>query len=208
MGKMPNLRQEQAAETRMRLMSAARELFARDGYSATSVRAIHRAVGRADGILYHYFPGGKEELLRSLIEEEVQTIGDEMQRCGEGLENLPLEEALERIYRQAAATLEQHGELLSILFRDEAARHVIDQAKIERLLQQRQKWLPDFLRHRAETGEIRELDYECAAVTLVALMMDHFLIELSGMGPGELHSEAHRQRMVRFHVSMWKRQQD
>ena len=51
--KESNMRQEQAAATRRKLLDSAGKLFAQNGYKGTSVRSINRNVGVADGLLYH-----------------------------------------------------------------------------------------------------------------------------------------------------------
>ena len=43
-------------------MTAASELFRRQGYAATGLKAILAASDAPYGSLYHFFPGGKEEL--------------------------------------------------------------------------------------------------------------------------------------------------
>ena len=48
--------------TRQRLVDAGRDLFGRHGYSATGLKAIVRESRAPIGSLYHFFPGGKEEL--------------------------------------------------------------------------------------------------------------------------------------------------
>jgi len=62
-----SLRERQAAATRQLLVSVARELFAEQGYSATSVEEIIQRAGVARGALYHHFPG-KEALFRAVYD--------------------------------------------------------------------------------------------------------------------------------------------
>jgi TetR/AcrR family transcriptional regulator, lmrAB and yxaGH operons repressor len=49
-------------DTRRRILDASAELFRRRGYSGTGLKAIVAASDAAYGSLYHFFPGGKEEL--------------------------------------------------------------------------------------------------------------------------------------------------
>jgi AcrR family transcriptional regulator len=59
---------ERSASTRSRLVAAALELFARDGYQATSTGAILAAAGVSRGALYHHF-AGKQDLFAAVFEQ-------------------------------------------------------------------------------------------------------------------------------------------
>jgi AcrR family transcriptional regulator len=48
--------------TRERIVDASAELFRRQGYSATGVKQIVTAAQAPFGSVYHFFPGGKEQL--------------------------------------------------------------------------------------------------------------------------------------------------
>jgi AcrR family transcriptional regulator len=48
--------------TRERIIETSADLFRRQGYSATGVKQIVNAAKAPFGSLYHFFPGGKEEL--------------------------------------------------------------------------------------------------------------------------------------------------
>src|SRR5437588_4409717 len=48
--------------TRERIVESSAELFRRQGYAATGVKQIVTAAQAPFGSLYHFFPGGKEEL--------------------------------------------------------------------------------------------------------------------------------------------------
>ena len=58
-----------SAPTRQRLVTAAAELFRRRGYAATGIKAVLTAAEAPYGSLYHFFPGGKAELGRAVIDE-------------------------------------------------------------------------------------------------------------------------------------------
>jgi AcrR family transcriptional regulator len=49
-------------ETRVRLVESAAELFSRQGFGATGIKAVLAAAAAPYGSLYHFFPGGKQEL--------------------------------------------------------------------------------------------------------------------------------------------------
>jgi AcrR family transcriptional regulator len=55
------------------LLEAARELFARDGYAATSLDAVVAKAGVTKGALYHHFDG-KRDLFRAVFEQEQEWL--------------------------------------------------------------------------------------------------------------------------------------
>ena len=59
---------EAKAETRQRILEAARQLFAANGYEASTTRDIADAAGIANGTLFNYF-ANKEAILASLVAE-------------------------------------------------------------------------------------------------------------------------------------------
>ncbi|MFD3468586.1 helix-turn-helix domain-containing protein [Streptomyces sp. NPDC058682] len=64
------LRPESGRPPREELLCAAAELFAAQGYAATTTRAVAERAGMRQATMYHYF-GGKEELLAELLESTV-----------------------------------------------------------------------------------------------------------------------------------------
>src|SRR5882757_8086763 len=59
---MPTEAPTPEAPTRQRLVDSTVDLFRRQGYSGTGLKAILTAAHAPFGSLYHFFPGGKEEL--------------------------------------------------------------------------------------------------------------------------------------------------
>jgi AcrR family transcriptional regulator len=68
------------ARTRQKILDAARQLFASNGFDAATTRDIADAAGIASGTLFNYFPT-KEAVLASLAAEAVSIVHD---RFGEG----------------------------------------------------------------------------------------------------------------------------
>jgi AcrR family transcriptional regulator len=60
---------ERSETTRRELLAAARTLFARDGFGATSLEAVVSMCAVTKGALYHHFEG-KRDLFRAVFEEE------------------------------------------------------------------------------------------------------------------------------------------
>ena len=55
------------AETKDRIVEAGAELFRRQGYTGTGVKQIVAEANAPFGSLYHFFPGGKEQLAAEVI---------------------------------------------------------------------------------------------------------------------------------------------
>jgi AcrR family transcriptional regulator len=71
---------ERTRTTTSALVLAARELFARDGYAATSLDAVVTAAGLTKGAVYHHF-SGKQELFRAVYEHEQAKLVEEIARA-------------------------------------------------------------------------------------------------------------------------------
>ena len=67
--------QERSDTTVSELLAAARELFASDGYNATSIDAVAEAAGVTKGALYHHF-SGKRELFKAVVEAEQRRVSE------------------------------------------------------------------------------------------------------------------------------------
>jgi AcrR family transcriptional regulator len=85
--------------TRQRLITTALRLFARDGYAETSVKAIAKEAGVAQGLLYHYFVS-KEALVQAIFTECMAQVQESF--AAGGMETGgPPEERLTRIIRRS-----------------------------------------------------------------------------------------------------------
>lgn len=198
------MRQEQAYETRSKLLKSARKLFAENGFAGTQVRSISRNVGMADGIMYHYFPRGKKEIFQVLILENVNKIITNLQVRNESLINQPIEDVIEQFYKSADEVITENLDLFKILFKEKEVRKLIGPKLMETVISNKRKWFPQYLKKRAEAGEIREMDYDSAAETLQAIMMNHFIMKLTGIGSLCLSDPEHRKKMIDYQVSLWK----
>ena len=204
MAEKKTMRQQQAAETRMRLLGAAERLFAEKGYNATPVRKINQSIGMADGLLYHYFPGGKKEILQVLVKDKFEQIVMGLRVRAQGLDELPIEEAIERVYQNWVAVFTEHQDVIKILFKENEVMHLIERDQLAGVVRGGELWFPAFLRKRASRGEIIEMDYGSATEVLMAVLMSHFLALLTGAGSGLLSDCAQRKKLIAYQVGLWK----
>ena len=89
-------RSRERVETRQRILDAAREMFVRRGYEATTMRAIADRVEYTPTAIYHHFRN-KEELLRALSSLDFQALAAAFQRIGR------IEDPIERLHRVGEA---------------------------------------------------------------------------------------------------------
>jgi AcrR family transcriptional regulator len=71
-----------SADSRDRILDSAEALFARDGFSGTSMRDIAGDAGLTAASLYNHFQG-KDDLYRAVLERGVRPLVDLMQRLAE-----------------------------------------------------------------------------------------------------------------------------
>ena len=104
---MVKVRQPESAETpdtRTRIIDAASILFRRGGYAGTGLKRIAADSGATFGSIYHFFPGGKEELAAHAIRTSGEAYGQLVMTLLHAVAD-PLD-ALQHAFQVAAADLE------------------------------------------------------------------------------------------------------
>ncbi|MGH9008423.1 MAG: TetR/AcrR family transcriptional regulator [Acidimicrobiia bacterium] len=93
--------------TRDRIVAAAAQLYGRYGYTGVGLKQVAAESGSPIGSLYHFFPGGKEELAAAAL----RMSGAGYQTLVEGiLENMPdLPSGIEQSFAIAAEVVSSSG---------------------------------------------------------------------------------------------------
>ena len=131
--KMP--RQARAAETRARILTAARQVFADRGYAAGTTNRIAEAAGLSVGSLYQYFPN-KDAILVELVRDHIDDGTDVILAAAEPYVTTPASE------RDLAA-------LVRAVVRAMVAVHA-DDRRLHRVLFEESPRPPSLLRELAE----------------------------------------------------------
>jgi AcrR family transcriptional regulator len=92
-------RTRERAETRQRILEAAREMFVHQGYEATTMRAIAEKIEYTPTAIYHHFRN-KEALLTELSHTDFLALATAFQRIGR------IEDPIERLRRLGSAYVE------------------------------------------------------------------------------------------------------
>ncbi len=176
-------------DTRSTILSVAKSLFVKQGYTATSMRQVAEAVGIGKATIYHHFPD-KQAIMMTLIEEI-----DSATR--EGLVEIEKEADPRRRF-QIAAT-----EALRFLFEMadlmQVARREVPGAR-ERLVATFLSLYQDYIRLLREslvTGMkmkiFRPLDPDDAAMVFITMVQGNFaLVYLTGLRPDTPEKAAER----------------
>lgn len=198
-------RQEQFAETRQKLLDSAKALFAEKGYHGTSVRNINRALSMSDGILYHYFPGGKKEILSVLLQESFALHIQKLTEHNINMDKLPLDEALHKIFMLGDELFSGDLALMKILFRESDVMELKEIPALSSLFEQRLTWLADFLQKRYQKGEIRNMNFEMAAQQFMSMSIINIVNKLLRVNLiGDFSTEDYRKQAISYILDSWK----
>ena len=191
-----------AQERRQQILAVAKKLFAQDGYHATSMRTLNTALGVAEALTYHYFPGGKLDILQTILREGRAARVAEIEALVPLFrDDLSLREALLLAARIGTTIYTADKELFQIVAR-------------ERNWLRREEWLAtlgtgdapvqflyDFFARRMAQGEIRDMDLPFAFMQFFAGVMVHMLFAEDD-GTDEQH---YIERLVDFTARLWSR---
>lgn len=181
----------QAEERRKQLLQASKELFAEQGFHATPIRKINRSIGMADGLIYHYFPKGKQQILETIVEEAFTSRFETLQQLSNSITNdIPLKQTLIAFLERMYELIMSDRQSALIMFRERA--HLSDDfvEKLSAMIMNRLDWMAKFLRERHEDGEIAELDFQIAAKQIVSINFMLIIRELTGIN---IIKESHKE---------------
>jgi AcrR family transcriptional regulator len=168
----------ESADTRDRILAAAREEFSQRGYEKTSVRGIAKAAGVDSALVHHYF-GTKEQIFEVAVEVAFAPALDAPRTVAEG----SMDAVGERLTRFVFGVWENpttRAPLLAILrsaVNNETAAAVFRRLVATQLLRRvaAQVDLPD-----------AELRSELAAAQLVGTAMMRYVIKLEPLASADL----------------------
>jgi AcrR family transcriptional regulator len=151
----------QAAERRQQILDVAKRLFAERGYHATSIRELNKEVGVADSLTYHYFPGGKLQILNTLVEEEQWKFNEKKMELFFD-HNISLREALILYMETVYEVFQENKEIYQIVLRE---NHLFETERWIELFQSSQKFseiIIQLLYSHQRNGNIRDMNVEMA----------------------------------------------
>ncbi len=187
------------ASTRDRLLDAAMELFARQGYGSTSIADIQQACGLSagSGALYKHFPS-KRALLQEATRRQVEQMGamrDDYNRTRPTDTRGALRQGAEQIW----ASIDHNSKLLRVMFREpEAIEDMIDDLWSAATSTAYQR-VGRALTAAKDAGLTQPDDPEATATVLVAALAYLPIAQLLiGRTPGDIDAERFREAWLRL----------
>lgn len=107
-----------ASNTRERLLQAAAMEIARHGFKGASLRGVAARADIRAASIFHYFPGGKEELARAMLDHIMETIGSRMTPTIDAGSSLPPADLIVQCAAQLWDFLGEHPEYAGALMRE------------------------------------------------------------------------------------------
>lgn len=191
-----------AEKRRQQILDIARRLFAEKGFHATSMRELNKEIGMAEALTYHYFPGGKHEILQAVLQnsQEKRMANILTSFSSTFCDNTPLREVLMNAIDGFYERFMNDKEYFQILLRERSLVEHEQLKWLNRMAEQPFGALVHFLKRRAELDEIRQMDFEMAASQLISHVaigaFQHILF-------GKERDSTQLERMVDFYVNIW-----
>lgn len=114
---MPKLNENAVELKKGRIENAAKQLFIRQGFHATSMRNIAARAGTSLGNLYNYYPT-KEAILSSIIEKYQQVIDERLRSMFEQIEEPLSPQGLTKFAGLAKGMVNDHHDFWLLMYID------------------------------------------------------------------------------------------
>jgi AcrR family transcriptional regulator len=114
---MPKLSEKAVERKKGQIEDAAKQLFIRQGFHATSMRNISARAGTSLGNLYNYYPT-KEAILGSIISKYQQVVDDRLRSMFDEIEDPLNPDDLKRFARLVKQMVNEHHEFWLLMYID------------------------------------------------------------------------------------------
>ncbi|AKN29526.1 TetR family transcriptional regulator [Clostridium carboxidivorans P7] len=198
-------RELQAIERKQQLLKTSKKLFAQNGYCSTSVRSITKSIGMADGLIYHYFPNGKMQILKSLFKEGNETLDKHLCETLKGIKDeMTLREVMIYLGNNFKENYRKDDEFASIIFREKDLLEDDDVDFLSEIFKKQLNILADFFKKRAEKGEMKKLDFEMVAYQFMSTIITLVMMEYMGIHHiCEQNDVDDIEKVVDFMLNLW-----
>lgn len=174
------------AETKERIVGAGATLFRRQGYAGTGIKEIVERASAPFSSLYHFFPGGKEQLGAEVIHSSGQTFQDLVMAVLDAVDDLP--GGVEACFAGAAETLRQTDyadacPIATVALEVASTNETLREATAEVF----ERWIAAAT-ERAEAGGVPQPHARELAIALICLLEGAFILSRAARTPEALHA--------------------
>ena len=157
---------------RERILDAARQRFIQQGYQGLSMRQIAQAVGVSKPAIYYHFQD-KEQLFLAVIDAYLDEMEDLLDRIRD--EDGTARHQITSIVRDILSLPVEKRAAIHLASQDMAQLSRESQAAIHQAYREKFSGkIQDILRAGIQKGELRPVDPEVAAWTLLGMMVPYF----------------------------------
>lgn len=163
-------KQHRAEETHSRILAAARECFARDGYDATGVAELCQVAGISKGAFYHHFQT-KHDVFVELLRHWLAALDDQLERLRADAASIPdaliaMTGVVRHIYQTKPEEL-----LIFLEFLNKAARDPRLLASAVEPFRRYQDYFAGMIRQGIAEGTLCQVDPDGAARILISMAL-------------------------------------
>ncbi len=164
-------------QTRQEILAAAHRLFLSQGFTATPMRQIARAVGITPGAIYNHYPG-KDELFSAVLHNAAPY--DELFALWNNVEAGSAEDMVRQTFRAALTYVTDHHDYLQLALIDAQERDGLALATfLPEILPRVQIWHRRLVALDAEQGgpRLRDVPFLVFVRTLISLVIGFMLTQ-------------------------------
>lgn len=197
--------EEYTEDTRKKLLDSAVKLFAENGYKGTTVRMITRNVNLSDSLLYHYFPKGKKEIFEAAVEDSIKEVSSSLSGLL-GMKDcvrMPLADFLEVVYLSFMETVRTHLDIMRVILWEAEVRKYVKHERLTEIFGLEGLHIEEIFRRKAAEGEVRDMNFKAAALSINSILTNHAVIKLFNNGSSILEDEGSRKRLIDYQIHMW-----
>jgi AcrR family transcriptional regulator len=167
-------RSRERADTRQRILDAAREMFVRQGYEATTMRAIADRIEYTPTAIYHHFKN-KEALLAELCIADFRALATAFQKIGR------IEDPIERLRKTGLAYVQfglEHPMQYQLMFMTPRPKEVDDSIHSDDPSESAYAFLKQTCADVIATGRLRPEYRDANELALIAWSSLHGMLAL------------------------------
>jgi AcrR family transcriptional regulator len=159
----PTRREREKLVRRQEMLDAAKTIFAEKGFDGATIEEIAVRAQFGKGTLYNYFGGGKEDILRAILDQMYEDLGQMTSEAfaAELLNSMPLRSLFRMYLVRVFRYYHEHLDVFLILIKEAYRLMLADEDRMSSYFSQQRRSLIDPLRpaleHGMATGQLRQL---------------------------------------------------